>query len=167
MNYHQFKRFMWFPLLRRFLWSWSAFKYAWKNIHSENYWTGGYYPWLRDNLEFKVGDFDYINGRKSTPKNVLPNGIEPFMLKKRCKDKDGNVRYFSVVPDGYSLVDINDIRCECPQTARERMPQLHELPDYDMRDSTIIHSPYEIPAESRRFPWAFASEPIYAGYWGA
>ena len=108
MNYYQFRRFMWFPLLRRFLWSWSAFKYAWNNVHPSNHWTGGYYPWLRDNLEFKVGDFNYIKGNESYPKGILPNGIEPFMLKKLCTDKEGRVRYFDVVPEGYERVDYFD-----------------------------------------------------------
>lgn len=109
MNYHQFKRFMWFPLLRRFLWSWSAFKYAWKNPHPTNHWSEGYVPWLRENLEFKVGDFNYVKGDKHYPTGLLPNGIEPFMLKKLCRGPNGEVRYFDVVPDGYERIDTSDV----------------------------------------------------------
>jgi len=108
MDYTQFRRFMWFPLLRRFLWAWSAFKYAWKHVHPTRHWADGYAVWLCDNQPFKVGDFNYIKGDKPYPKSMLPNGIEPFMLKKRCVDMEGNVRFFDVIPEGYERVDLTD-----------------------------------------------------------
>lgn len=108
MNYHQFRRFMWFPLLRRFLWAWSAFCYAWKNVHPTKHWTGGFSPWVQANLSFKVGDFDYIKGGEGFKNAPLPNGLEPFMLKKRCIGPNGEVRFFDVIPQGWRHFDIRE-----------------------------------------------------------
>ena len=109
MKYHEFRRFMWFPLLRRFLWAFSAFKYAWRNIHPTNHWASGYHVWVNHtNMDFKVGDFDYIRGREPMKGKVLPYGLEPFMLKKRCINANGDVRFFDAVPSGWNQVDPRD-----------------------------------------------------------
>ena len=95
MNYHQFRRFMWFPLLRRFLWSWSAFKYAWKNIHPTDHWAGGYTVWQSATQEFAIHDLAKLKG---LPPMTTFNGVEPYMLKKRYFDEHGNVRFGDVIP---------------------------------------------------------------------
>jgi hypothetical protein len=99
------KALRWFPLLHRFMWSMAAFRYAWKHHNIRKWWGSGYVPWLRENSAFSVGDYQYIKGVCSDPIHPklapLPNGLEPFMLKKTCVDADGNVRYFDVVPEGY------------------------------------------------------------------
>ena len=90
----------------------SAFRHVWKHYNPKTPWTDTFYAWQIHENGFKIGDFDYIKGRTYKrpewdiwgEKNVLPNGIEPFMLKKHVVDKEGRARYFNVIPEGYDPV---------------------------------------------------------------
>jgi len=99
---NKFFQFHWFPLLRRFLWAWSAFLYAWQNPHPWRHWSDGYYTWIRKNNLFVIGDYALLRGPMHREHGFAdPNGIEPFILKKLCVNDKGDVRYFDVVPEGW------------------------------------------------------------------
>jgi hypothetical protein len=99
MSYSQFKRFMWFPLFRRFLYACSAFKYAWNNLHPTINWSYGYYGWQRNTMPFHIVGLDALRKKEQGV------GIEPFMLKKHCVNSEGETRYFDVVPEGWVQYD--------------------------------------------------------------
>lgn len=90
----------------RFKTALSAFRHVWKHYNPETPWTKTFNVWMRDSQEFKIGDFQFIDGKpyRDTGR-VMPNGLEPFMLKKLCRGPNGDVRYFDVVPEGYERVE--------------------------------------------------------------
>jgi hypothetical protein len=100
-------------MLKRFLYAVECFFYAWRNYHPKREIPVTFENWLAQITPFAIGDYDYIKGRESTidrvfppgiESHMLPKGLDPYMLKKRCVNKEGDVRYFEVVPHGWTAV---------------------------------------------------------------
>ena len=97
-------------MIKRFFHALSVFKYAWDNYHPGRLSEDTFSGWMLADRSFKVGDFDYVKSNRPNSGKVfgpMPNGIEPFMLKKRCINENGDVRFFEVVPKGWSQVTVD------------------------------------------------------------
>lgn len=94
-------------MLKRFLYALSCFRYAWSNYHPIRKVPVTFENWMAQVTPFAVGDYGYIKGREPMVGKVLPDGIEPYMLKKRCVNAEGDVRYFDVVPQGWTMATKN------------------------------------------------------------
>lgn len=100
-------------MIKRFLYALECFFYAWRNYHPKREVPITFESWMAKVTPFAVGDYSYINGREPTKGKVLPDGIEPFMMKKRCINEDGAIRYFDVVPIGWHHVDAFNLTGDC------------------------------------------------------
>jgi hypothetical protein len=89
--------------IKRFLYAFKCFKYAWRDYHPKRSWYGTYEHWILEDKSFRIETFDSMRRRSKGVSSIFYNPEDYSLLSKRCIDKDGRVRYFPVVPKGYDL----------------------------------------------------------------
>lgn len=88
-------------MIKRFLYAFKCFKYAWMDYHPKRSWYGTFENWILEENPFRIKKFDELN---NIDKRIRFDAADNYtLLPKRCIDKDGRVRYFPVVPKGYDL----------------------------------------------------------------
>lgn len=90
-------------IIKRFIYAFKCFKYAWRDYHPKRSWYGTYEHWNLEVNPFQIETFDSMRRRSKGVSSVFYEPEDYSLLLKHCIDKDGRVRYFPVVPKGYDL----------------------------------------------------------------
>lgn len=103
-------------MFKRLLYALQAFKFAWKEYNDQREWDGSFINWKMNKAAFKIMSLADLHSKTVERINHIDLAGRPdlyanmgheinYVLRKRCVDKDGNVRFFEVVPGDYEFFD--------------------------------------------------------------